>query len=209
MPAQADGDLMLCRAHGVAYQADRGHIVNYDEAYYSKCASYEGQAIAQRINAGRMRLVAEHFGAARAVDIGIGSGEFVRARPNTFGRDVNPVAMEWLKRCDLWAERLDEFGAFTFWDVLEHVPDPGVYLDRVRLHGYVFASLPIFASLDEIRASKHYRPGEHLQYFTADGFVAWMQAHGFLLLEQSDFETSAGREAIGSFAFTRNKYHRD
>ena len=51
MPAEADGDLMLCRENGVAYQADRSHIVNYDEQYFDKCRSYEGAEIAKAINA--------------------------------------------------------------------------------------------------------------------------------------------------------------
>ena len=58
-------------------------------------------------------------------------------------------------------------------------------------------------ALRAVRASKHYRPGEHLLHFTEEGFVAWMRMHGFQLLECSDFEMQAGRESILSFAFRR------
>lgn len=206
--AVPDGDLMLCPNFGVAYQADRSNLVAYDAAYYDKCASYEGQQIANRINDARIALVARHYGGGCAVDVGIGSGEFIKRRPNTFGHDVNPVAIEWLKRNDLWAERLDWYGALTFWDVLEHVPDPGFYLRQAQLHAFVFTSLPIFDSLDQIRASKHYRPGEHLYYWTRQGFIDWMYAHGFIRLEVNDDETKAGRESIQSFAFKRNRWPR-
>lgn len=206
MPAEEDGDLMLCRDHGVAYQKDRGHIVNYDEAYYSKCASYEDQAIALKINAGRIALVDKYLGANRVVDVGIGSGEFIKKRPNTFGRDVNPVAIEWLKRNDLWAEHLGDFSGFTFWDVIEHVPEPEAYFRHIHLHSFLFTSIPIFYGLGGIRLSKHYRPGEHLYYWTEDGFAAWMGLHGFMRLETQTFEIEAGRESIYSFAFKRYRW---
>src|SRR5512146_2311884 len=154
-----DGDLMLCNDNGVAYQKDMTNLVAYDEDYYNKCRSYEDQEIANAINAGRIALVARHY-AGRVLDVGIGSGEFIRKRPRTYGFDVNPAAIEWLKRNDLWSEHPDEFGAVTFWDVLEHVETPEVYLKRIGLHKYLFTSLPLFYGLGGIRLSKHYRPGD-------------------------------------------------
>ena len=202
-PAVEDGDLMLCPEHGVAYQKDRTNLIAYDEAYYNKCASYEGQEIARKINEGRIALVDKWVGFASVVDVGIGSGEFIKLRPNTYGQDVNPVAIEWLKREDLWARSLTGARGATFWDTIEHCPDPGQYLDQINLQGYAFFSIPIFYGLSAIRASKHYRPGEHLQYFEQEGFVRWMDLYGFALLEVDDFEIQAGRESIYSFAFKR------
>lgn len=206
LPAREDGDLMLCDDAGIAWQKDRAHRVTYDAAYFDKCRGYEGAEIARKINAGRVELVDAYVGTTRVLDIGIGSGEFIAHRPRTCGFDVNPKAVDWLRRRGLFASRLEEFAAFTFWDVLEHVPDPGEYLDRVRLHGFVFASLPIFAALDRIRESRHYRPGEHLQYFTRDGFETWMHCHGFMLLDRRTFEIDAGRDGIYSYAFKRFKW---
>lgn len=199
-----DDDLMLCPAHGVAYQKDRTHIVAYDGEYYEKCRGYEGQRIADRINEGRIAMVAKHYGDGPVLDTGIGSGEFIKRRLQTYGRDVNPVAIEWLKRQDLWAQYPAEFEAFTFWDVLEHVETPLDVLRHVRPDAYLFCSIPVFDDLALIRKSKHYRPGEHLYYWTDRGFVAWMALHGFQLLERDDYETRAGRESIISYAFTRN-----
>lgn len=206
MPAEQDADLKICREHGVAYQADRTHLVAYDEDYYAKCMSYEGQEIANAINAGRMALVDKYMGISKVVDVGIGSGEFIKTRPNTYGHDVNPAGIEWLKRNDLWVEKLTGFPGATFWDVLEHVDEPETYLRQIGLHGFVFTSLPIFYGLGGIRTSKHYRPGEHLYYWTEEGFIAWMQMHGFLHLETQFFELDAGRESIFSFAFRRYKW---
>lgn len=207
MPAEEDGDLMLCE--GMAYQRDREHIICYDEPYYAKCASYADQEIARKLNAGRIALVSRNFGPGRLVDIGIGSGEFIKTRgSNTYGRDVNPVAIEWLKRNDLWAESLDWFSAFTFWDVIEHIETPEAVLQHIPLHGFAFFSIPVFQDVRRIRESKHYRPGEHLFYWTDEGFRCWMGMHGFMLLEHTDFETRAGRESIMSYAFKRTRWVR-
>jgi hypothetical protein len=205
--SECDADLELCHAHGVAYQRDQTQLVVYDEPYYAKCLSYEDQAIALAINAGRIQLVNRRVGSlARVCDIGIGSGEFIKKRPQTFGHDVNPVALQWLTDQGKRAQDLGAFGAYTFWDVIEHVPEPETYFRQVKLHARLFTSIPIFDTLDAIRSSRHYRPGEHLYYFCRDGFLEWMDEHGFAVLEIADFETAAGRESILSFAFRRYRW---
>lgn len=203
VPGQDDGDLVLLPDQGMAYQRDQSQLVAYDEAYFQKCAGYEGQEIAEKINAGRIAMVQRHYGSWPLVDIGIGSGEFIRKRSYTYGVDVNPVAQRWLVQHSLWAYDLMHFDAFTFWDVLEHLPDATEYFGKIRDGSYLFTSLPIFDDLTRIRESKHYRPGEHLYYWTEAGFVDWMWLHRFALSEVSDFETRAGRESILSFAFRR------
>jgi hypothetical protein len=206
MPFETDDDLALCHENGLAYQRDMTPAANYDRAYYEKCHSYEGSEIAQKINAGRRALVDKFIGQNRAVDIGVGSGEFIKTRPNTFGYDVNPVAIEWLKRQDLWADRMEQFAAYTFWDVIEHVPEPEAYFRRIQLGAFLMTSIPVMYGLRVIRMSKHYRPGEHLYYFTEQGFVDWMGLHGFMLLDRQDFEMGAGRESILSMAFKRIRW---
>lgn len=203
LPAERDADLMLCHEHGIAYQHEHNDLVAYDAAYYDKCAGYEGHEIERRITKARIEMVARHYG-GEVLDVGIGSGAFIKARPGTYGFDVNPVAIEWLKRNDLWSSSVGSFGAVTFWDVLEHVPDPGQYLSIVGAH--LFASIPVFEDLRRIRESRHYRPGEHLYYFKRQGFIDWMEAHGFLLLEWNDHESRAGRDSINSFAFKRYRW---
>lgn len=205
-PAVADRDLMLCADHGVAYQRDiRAGRVHYNGEYFDKYVGYEGAPIALAINKGRVDLVDRHVGReAPVLDIGIGSGEFIKSRPTTFGYDINPKAVEWLKACKRWSDGFPAFAGFTFWDVLEHVEDPEEdYFRRMHAGAWLFVSLPIFDDLTRIRESKHYRPGEHLYYFTERGFTDWMAQHRFQFVERDDFETRAGRDAILSFAFQR------
>lgn len=205
MPAEQDGDLMLCREHGVAYQRDRAHVVAYDAAYFERTGSHP-EAMVDAINEARIALVERHLGGAPVLDVGIGSGEFIRRRPNTWGRDINPAAVAWLKQAGRWAESFEGFAGVTMWDVIEHLHDPGEYLRQIKLHGWLFVSLPIVYALGAVRHSKHYRPGEHLTYWTEDGFLDWMYLHGFRAVERNDAEIQAGRESIYSFAFKRYRW---
>ncbi|MNG41039.1 hypothetical protein D3C84_1299630 [compost metagenome] len=55
----------------------------------------------------------------------------------------------------------------------------------------------------DVLQSKHYKPGEHLHYWTLPGFVNWCEAQGFELQEANHAESELGREGITSFAFKR------
>jgi predicted RNA methylase len=204
-----DGDLVLCEARGVAYQRDsRAGRVSYDRSYYDKVCAYEGTPIARAVNAGRVALLRNWGKPGRLVDWGAGSGEFVRAARaagyEAFGYEVLADAAAVLKAAHMWEENFTTYDQVTLWDVLEHLDDPGLLLRSVKKGALLLVSLPIFASLDAIRRSKHYRPGEHLHYWTRAGFVAWMALYNFRLLEESDHEVAAGREEIGAFAFRRD-----
>lgn len=200
LPYAVDGDLSLT-LRGVAYQSDMSYQVPYDTEYWDKCAGYEGKDIANKINAGRVALVNKYC-TGEVLDIGVGCGEFIRSREGTYGYDINPRAVQWLKEVGKYREP-GEFAGYTFWDVIEHVENPDEYFRHVRPRAWVFVSIPVFRSVAVVRASKHYRPGEHLYYFTGKGFVWWMARHGLDLVERATFEMDAGREDIYSFAFQR------
>lgn len=206
--AAADADLMLCAGSGVAYQADMTQRTSYDRAYLTKIYGYD-PAIAKAVNCGRCALVARHLlSGATLLDIGAGSGQFVReARSWGFdarGFDVIPEAARGLVADGLYDDDPGLCDAVTMWDSIEHMEEPALWLRRVRSGALLCVSVPLFADLRAIRDSKHYRPGEHLYYWTADGFVAWMKLYGFRLLESSPHEMQAGRDSIGAFAFCRD-----
>lgn len=202
-PSKPDGDLTLCP--GVAYQTDMTVTAAYDETYFDKCAGYKGAEIARLINAGRAKLVDHHYcPRGPMLDIGVGAGEFIEYRgAGTFGYDINPAAVEWLKARGRYRDKLAGWLCYSFWDVLEHVPEPEDYFRHILPGSRLLTSVPIFDDMNRIRESKHYRPGEHLYYFTRDGFVRWMAEHRFRLLGIETFEMLAGREDIWSFAFER------
>lgn len=212
--AVKDGDLMLCEHRGIAYQADMSQRVDYGADYLAKCEGYADTPIAKAVNAGRVAMLARHLPeGASVLDIGAASGAFLR-EANAWGFagkgcDVIPQVIERLQQDGLYAEDPSGFDAVTMWDVIEHIDCPELRFKPMHKGAFLFASVPIFASLRQIRQSRHYRPGEHLYYFTRDGFVAWMYERGFRLLEESTHETDAGRDSIGAFAFVKDlpDYH--
>lgn len=202
--AERDGDLALCKTRGVAYQGDMTQRVDYGSEYFEKYVSYEGTQIALAINAARVSLVRRHY-RGPLIDVGVGSGEFLRSYgEGSKGFDVNPVAVEMLRRHGLFSDEFHRHDAFTFWDALEHVEEPEFYFSRIKRGAFVFVSIPVMRDITRVRESRHYRPGEHFYYWTAKGFVDWMALHGFRLLEQNRDETAAGRDSIESFAFVKD-----
>lgn len=207
--AVRDADLSICEADGVAYQTDMtADRVAYGAQYLAKVDGYKEVAIARRVNIERCAFLGRHLAHGKKVlDVGCGSGAFVAlARMmgfDAYGFDVIPQAVERLRRSGLFVESAEGFDAVTLWDSLEHMDAPENWLAQIDSGAKVFCSLPVFDDLSAIRQSKHYRPGEHLYYFTASGFVAWMALHGYQGLEQSTHETDAGRESIGAFAFVK------
>ena len=197
-----DCDLVFCLKSGVAYQTNMKYRVSV--GYYDKCSGYYGSGIACAINQGRRDFVNKFVGSEFPVlDVGVGSGEFISWRDHTWGYDVDKKAVSWLKSFGVWSDDFRAFRAFTFWDVLEHVETPEDYFQHMVAGTRLFTCLPIFDDLERVRESRHYRPGEHLYYWTADGFVAWMKLHRFDLIGRAAFETEAGRDNILTFAFER------
>lgn len=134
------------------------------------------------------------------VDIGIGGGAFVRAA-DCFGYDVNANAIKWLKDNGKYKDPYNGCDAITCWDSLEHIRYPDELLRNVRK--FVFVSIPIFRDVDHVLSSKHFKPGEHVWYFTHEGLVNFMKLQGFDLLESNAMESDLGREGINSYAFKR------
>ena len=154
----------------------------------------------------RVAFVAKHWKDS-LVDVGIGSGAFIETRARvgrrqTFGYDVCPTAVAWLRERELLANPyIEGASAVSLWDVLEHIQDFQVLLAEVKK--WVFVSIPIFRDCEHVLRSKHYRKDEHVWYFTSRGLIETMKSLGFECAEENDMETRIGREDIGTFAFRR------
>jgi hypothetical protein len=199
-------ELNWCNEHGIMYQRDMSKSVDYDKDYYDKYIGYEKTEIATKLNEGRTNITEKYCGTI--LDIGIGSGEFIKeSKIAVYGFDINEIAVKWLKELGLYVDpyaKMPNFDGLTFWDSLEHIPNPHALLSLVKPKQYVFISIPIFDSLLNLKKSKHYRPNEHYYYFTANGMINYMKDLGFSAIEIDDFETKAGREDIMTFVFQKN-----
>lgn len=188
--------------HGYGYYPVKSFV--YDQAYFDKYAGYEGSDVAKKLNDARVDLTNKYAGELLVVDVGVGSGTFLKSRRNTVGFDVNPAGVEWLKDEDLWLNPWEEdVNVCTFWDSLEHIQDPTKLLKRIQ--GYAIVSLPIFKDVEHVLKSKHFRKDEHYWYFTHQGFIWWMNQHNFSMIEHNQMEVACGREDIGTYVFYKRR----
>ena len=179
--------------------------MNYDSGYFAHYQKLDATPMGAALTKARVELVRKYADPRHGVDIGIGGGRYV-AESGGVGYDICPDATEWLIRdaiayVDPYAH--NGVRVVTCWDSLEHIPEPEKLLARVR--EWLFVSMPIYKDMQDVLTSKHYKPGEHLHYWTLAGFIAWCERQGFEVQEVNHAEEELGREGITSFAFRRVK----
>lgn len=175
--------------------------MSYDGDYFAKYQEMDATPMGSALTKARCDFVHAHCDSDEVVDIGIGGGRFVEDF-GCYGFDVSRAAQHWLLENDRWRNPyLVEVDAVTCWDSLEHIPEPEKLLAVVKR--FLFVSMPIYADMQDALRSKHYKPGEHLHYWTHNGFVMWAVENGFRLLDCNVVESELGREGIYSYAFER------
>lgn len=178
--------------------------MRYEGQYFAHYQKLDDTKMGMLLTRARLELVGKYCPPNETVDIGIGGGRYVQ-ESGGFGFDVCDEAVTWLKGFGVFKDPYDlRYGpitAVTCWDSLEHIPDPALLLKQVK--EWLFVSLPICESRDEWASSKHFKPGEHVHYFTRDGFLRWCSEQGFECVEMNRVESDLGREGIMSFAFKR------
>lgn len=189
--------------HGIGFHPAEGF--DYGEDYWAEYVRRAATPVGKALTKARVDFVAK-FMKGDLVDVGVGAGAFVEARNaqkkgSTWGFDINPRAVAWLGERGWLVDPWQGCASASFWDSLEHLADPAALLARVRK--WVFVSLPIFRDAQHVLASKHFKPGEHVWYFTHDGFVRWMASQGWVCAGTSEVESELGREDIETFAFYR------
>lgn len=190
-------DTDLC----VGYLASRAGDSTYDKDYFLNYRQSAFTEIGMALTEARINLVRDNtLWEDKICDVGVGSGEFAIWCNN--GYDVNPHAVEFLKTVGVFANPYEEeFDYLCFWDVLEHIDDPREILDRAKKG--VFISMPIYRDFNDIVYSKHFKPNEHIWYFSVHGLVKHMLECDFELVVFDKRETVIGRHEIGSFFFRR------
>lgn len=175
----------------------------YDQSYLQNYIRLADTEIGKKLLDFRLSLVNSYARTSRIIDVGVGSGSFVRARRDTLGYDINPHAVEFLKKENLWCDYYNSIvNNITCWDSFEHIKDSYSLLSRVLR--FVFISIPIFKDVDHVLRSKHFKKSEHCYYFTEKGLVTYMEEHDFRCLHVCYQEVKIGREDIGTFVFERN-----
>jgi hypothetical protein len=173
----------------------------YGRDYWEEYRARDQTVFGHMLTTARLEMVQRHC--KQVVDIGIGGGAFVgqawAAGLEVAGSDINEYAIEWLEDHGmLWDGCPVE--AMTFWDSIEHIEDPNRMLQKTQ---WAFISTPTYEDVGAVLKSKHFKPGEHLHYWSREGMILYMQERGFELVEMNEMETQLGREGITSFAFRR------
>lgn len=176
----------------------------YSGDYFAHYQKLDNTKMGALLTRARLELVGKYCAPSEVVDIGIGGGRFVQ-ESGGWGYDVCADAVKWLQGFGVFKDPYDlRYGPITAvscWDSLEHIPDPQKLLAEVR--EWLFVSLPVFEDADDVLSSKHFKPGEHLWYFSSTGFINWCAEQGFECVEMNRVESDLGREGIMSFAFKR------
>lgn len=173
----------------------------YGDGYWEEYRKRDQSKMGRLLTKARVDMVKDHC--PYLVDVGIGGGAFIKAASIagilTQGTDVNPHALKWLEsQGKLWY--FTETWAMTFWDSIEHIEDPASLLAKTK---WAFISTPVYDDEKAVRASKHFKPGEHIHYWSTPGLIMYMGDRGFELKQVSTMESDLGREDIRSFAFKR------
>lgn len=173
----------------------------YDASYFEKYRRMANTPIGHALTKARVDLVRKYYHGFNLVDVGIGSGQFVTAS-GMLGYDVNPAGVEWLNQRNRFADMYaGQYDAMTFWDSLEHIDDMSAAVEHIDR--FAFVSIPVFSGYDDVLASKHFRPDEHIHYFTVAGLIRWFDEQGFNCREYNQIESDIGRQGIGTFVFER------
>ncbi|EPK2878807.1 class I SAM-dependent methyltransferase [Pseudomonas aeruginosa] len=173
--------------------------MDYTGPYFEKYQLLDATPMGTALTTARVDMVRRHFD-GEVLDVGIGGGRFV-VESGGKGFDVNEEAVQWLKSRNAYADPYKGVAAITCWDSLEHVPDPEALVRSVG--EWVFVSMPVYKDQADCLKSKHFKPGEHLHYWSVRGLVGWFAKMNFGCVEINERESELGREGITSFAFRR------
>ncbi|ELE6506811.1 methyltransferase domain-containing protein [Pseudomonas aeruginosa] len=173
--------------------------MDYSGPYFEKYQALDATPMGAALTAARVDMVQRHFD-GEVLDVGIGGGRFV-IESGGKGFDVNEEAVQWLKSRNAYADPYKGVAAITCWDSLEHVPDPEALVRSVG--EWVFVSMPVYKDQADCLKSKHFKPGEHLHYWSVRGLIGWFAKMNFGCVEINERESDLGREGITSFAFRR------
>ncbi|WP_271966005.1 methyltransferase domain-containing protein [Pseudomonas aeruginosa] len=173
--------------------------MDYSGPYFEKYQALDATPMGAALTAARVDMVQRHFD-GEVLDVGIGGGRFVIESGGN-GFDVNEEAVQWLKSRNAYADPYKGVAAITCWDSLEHVPDPEALVRSVG--EWVFVSMPVYKDQADCLKSKHFKPGEHLHYWSVRGLIGWFAKMNFGCVEINERESDLGREGITSFAFRR------
>jgi len=146
--------------------------MNYDLDYYENMLRQYSKT-GEEIAAIRWDWIAS-INPNVVLDYGTGCGWFRAWRPKgvqVYSYDIANYPQTGIK--------LIMYDVVCFWDVLEHILDFSVIEPILALARNVAITLPMLPEQKSFNGWKHFKPGEHLSYFTEATLDALFRKYGF------------------------------
>jgi 2-polyprenyl-3-methyl-5-hydroxy-6-metoxy-1,4-benzoquinol methylase len=177
----------------------------YDEAYKDKYIAHWESETNDPIQECRWNLIQQLKSSGSLIDIGCGTGSFLRAAPRKFsvcGCDVNKYCVDYCNENYIEAYHTacptehSKYDIVTMFDVIEHCPDIEDTIQSVKLmikdSGFFVFCTPNFkpSMLDNIEEWRHYRPaGEHVFCFSEKSILTLAKIYNLEVVD-INFEES-------------------
>jgi len=168
----------------------------YNLEYYENMLR-QYSATAEMISKKRWEWIAE-FNPKTVLDYGSGVGWFRAWRPQ--GIIVDSFDIGQYPQTDI---SLIIYDVTCFWDVLEHIHDWNELDPVFALSKVVAGTIPIKPKDVLFSDWKHFKPGEHLHYWTEETLDALFKRYGFIKTKWGNPEWPP-RKDVMSFAYTRS-----
>ena len=173
----------------------------YDIEYYEKMLR-EYSKTAEQISKIRWDWIAE-LNPKTVLDYGSGVGWFRAWRPKgikVHSFDIMSVAQTGID--------FQMYDLTCFWDVFEHIPDFTEIEHILAVSRNVAVSMPLVSEEIDILKWKHFKPKEHLHYFSEKTLVGLFGKYGFELFKKGTPECPP-RVDIQSFVFKNKNWRND
>ena len=180
-------NLTVCQSCGYTWQTELVNIFEYDSDYITRAYS---NAPVIEMSWLRLGLLITTLGKTDGtiLDIGYGDGSFARAAQTSgftvYGYDVNPTEYGISRIHSLKHAFDNKLDCVTLFDSYEHMLN---IEDIFSLNTeYFVLTVPYFdrfyndgGTIEDISNWKHYKPDEHLHYFTGRSLGILFSRHGY------------------------------
>ena len=178
-------------------------MIKYDHNYYYNLLKIHTDTARQIVKA-RYDFIAEtilkkeHLPDLTILDYGSGVGFMKALAPewvhqvDTF--DIMPVPTTGITR--------KSYDIVTMYDVLEHIPDFTDVQPILNMAKYVVITIPMKPEDVAWKGYKHFKPSEHLHYFTMDLIEHLFDYMGFKMIADGEPECPP-RQYVRSFVFRK------
>jgi len=152
-------------------------FTGYNQSYLEETSRKAGSPLADQIYRNRWDIITQRCTGGTLLDYGCGTGAFHSLAPAGFtvsGWDINPYSAYFGRR------PTGTFDILTMWDVMEHLHTPlGPALCYRPQWAFIATPNAACAPMPDFTAWRHYKPSEHVQYYTPKTLAMSMASIGY------------------------------